>query len=246
MSYCVNCGVKLAESEAKCPLCQCPVVNPMELQQESGVTTEAERPYPKRRDSLKNIVDRSFVVSVASILYAIPLLVCLLVDWMLDGVFSWSVIATVGIFLSWGIFFLPVLLEKKYFALYTAADLGLLLVLFVTIGWYTGNYGWIWVLGIPIAVLLYGICNLLAYLRMFGVLQRKLYLSATVLALSGLLCVVVEILEWIYETKILQLPKQFEFWSVIVFISCFVIAGVLCYIEKKKRLKKSLQKNLHI
>ena len=28
MSYCVNCGVKLAKSEKKCPLCNTPVINP--------------------------------------------------------------------------------------------------------------------------------------------------------------------------------------------------------------------------
>ncbi len=29
MSYCVHCGVKLAPSEARCPLCQTPVVDPV-------------------------------------------------------------------------------------------------------------------------------------------------------------------------------------------------------------------------
>ena len=28
MSYCVNCGVKLAKSEKKCPLCNTKVINP--------------------------------------------------------------------------------------------------------------------------------------------------------------------------------------------------------------------------
>ena len=243
MSYCVNCGVKLAEAEEKCPLCQCPVVNPMQAQKP---TEEIERPYPQRRDTLKNIVDKKFVVAVASMLYVIPLLVCILVDRMLNGTLSWSIIAIAGIVLSWAIFFQPALFDKKYLVLYTAVDLGLLIGLFYIIGWYTGNYSWIAILAIPIAVLLYGIGNGLAYLRMAGVLQRKLYLGATILGLGGLLCVVVECLEWVYETEILQHAKKFESWSVIVFISCFVIAGVLCYIEKKKKLKKSLQKNLHI
>ena len=29
MSYCVHCGVKLAPSEARCPLCKTPVVDPV-------------------------------------------------------------------------------------------------------------------------------------------------------------------------------------------------------------------------
>lgn len=242
MSYCVNCGVKLAESEQKCPLCQCPVVNPMV----QPITEDTECPYPQRRDTLKNIVDRGFVVSVASILYAIPLLICLFVDWMMNGALTWSVVATAGIALSWAIFFQPVLFHKKYLALYSAVDFILLIGLFYAIGWHVKEYNWILIIALPIALILYTIINTIGYLRMSGVLRRRLYLSATILALLGLLCVIVEWLEWLYETKILQYAKKFESWSVIVFISCFVLAGVLCYIEKKKKLKKSLQKNLHI
>lgn len=242
MSYCVNCGVKLAESEEKCPLCQCPVVNPMAQQP----AEQAERPYPQRRDTLKNIVDKKFVVSVASMLYVIPLMICLLVDRMLNGALTWSIIATVGICLSWAVFFQPILFHKKFLALYSAIDLLVLIGLFFAIGWHIKDYSWIFILALPISVLLYGITNAVGYLRMAGVLQRKLYLWATILGLGGLLCVVVECLEWLYETKFLQYTKNFDSWSVIVFISCSVIAGVLCYIEKKKKLKKSLQKNLHI
>lgn len=242
MSYCVNCGVKLAESEEKCPLCQCPVVNPMAQQSAEPI----ERPYPQRRDTLKNIVDRGFVVSVASILYAIPLLICLFVDWMLNGALTWSVVATAGIALSWAIFFQPILFDKKFLALYTAVDLTLLIVLFYAIGWQVNDYSWILIIAVPIAVILYGITNAIGYLRMSGVLRRRLYLGATVLTLVGLLCVIVEWLEWLYETAILEHAKKFESWSVLVFISCTVIAGVLCYIEKKKKIKRSLQKNLHI
>ncbi len=41
MSYCVHCGVELAESEARCPLCNTKVVDPAAPQQGNGKT-----PYP--------------------------------------------------------------------------------------------------------------------------------------------------------------------------------------------------------
>ena len=38
--YCVKCGVELADSERKCPLCLTPVYMP-------GISDDPERPYPK-------------------------------------------------------------------------------------------------------------------------------------------------------------------------------------------------------
>ena len=49
MSYCVNCGVKLASSERVCPLCNTKVINPNIM--ESDITSN----YPDRLDSIKNI-----------------------------------------------------------------------------------------------------------------------------------------------------------------------------------------------
>ena len=34
MSYCVNCGVKLKNSEKKCPLCNTKVINPNKIDSE--------------------------------------------------------------------------------------------------------------------------------------------------------------------------------------------------------------------
>ena len=43
MAYCVHCGVKLAPSETKCPLCGVPALDPLEKREEI-----AARPYPVR------------------------------------------------------------------------------------------------------------------------------------------------------------------------------------------------------
>ena len=53
MSYCVNCGVKLAPSEKKCPLCGVPVVNPRDPWVEPS-----HRPYPKQVERVMHRIDR--------------------------------------------------------------------------------------------------------------------------------------------------------------------------------------------
>ena len=55
MSYCVNCGVKLAASEEKCPLCNTIVINPNDTGDDKKEAAYSQRyeDYPRRRINLK-------------------------------------------------------------------------------------------------------------------------------------------------------------------------------------------------
>lgn len=84
MSYCVHCGVKLADYETKCPLCETPVVDP------SRPIAAGESPFPDRlRDGGKKI-NKHFVVTVASIVLLVPFIVTTLIDVILSVGMSWS------------------------------------------------------------------------------------------------------------------------------------------------------------
>ncbi len=242
MSYCVNCGVKLAESEKSCPLCHCPVVNPMDSE---CSPEKLEHPYPKRRDTIKNIIDRKFIISVMSIIYLLPIVICIAVDTLLRGRMTWSVISTVSVVLCWVIVFLPYLLDKELAMFYTSIDLIVLVGLFFSIAWYVGNYRWVWGIAIPTAILAYVIINVTVYGVSRGFLHN-LYTGAFVLGATGIFCVILEVLIWNYIRRFLDPARNFEYWSAYVFISCIIIAGLLCYIERKKTLKRGLEKRFHI
>ena len=67
MSYCVNCGVELAASERRCPLCGVEVINPREPFDENGERPEmptagqrpemGERPADGRQPDLGDLPD---------------------------------------------------------------------------------------------------------------------------------------------------------------------------------------------
>ena len=243
MSYCVNCGVELVQSEECCPLCDCPIVNP---KKEEGLSEEMERPYPKRKDTVKDIMDRHFVISIISILYLLPIVICLVADHAVDNEITWSQITTVSIILFWAIIFLPFLISRKFAIIYLTIDLGLVTMLFFVLKQHAGSTtNWIEILALPIAVAIYVMINITFYgIKMK--LLKKLYIGAFVLSITGLFSIMTELLIWNYVRHYFNPSERFTYWSIYVFISCIIGTALLCYVEKKKEIKGGIEKRFHI
>lgn len=96
--YCVKCGVELADSERKCPLCDTPVYFP-------GLQDDPERPYPKFEQPEKvNPRGIYFIISFVCLISAVISLVC---DINLGHGLTWSGYVIGGIALFYVIFILP-------------------------------------------------------------------------------------------------------------------------------------------
>ena len=89
--YCVQCGVELQKGVSKCPLCGLRVYHPDLLTE----TPEA-RPYPPFDDSAAH-VRRGGLLLILSFLFALPVIVCLMVDLKLSGGVTWSGYVTAGV-----------------------------------------------------------------------------------------------------------------------------------------------------
>ena len=82
--YCVKCGVELADSEKKCPLCGTPVFHP------DIPRNLSEPPFPPDKRIRPEDVNRSGVLFVLTIAALLPALLCLLCDWRINGTLVWS------------------------------------------------------------------------------------------------------------------------------------------------------------
>lgn len=85
MSYCVHCGVELAPSEARCPLCQTPVVDPA-----APYDPTLPREFPIRSREQRLEINPLTTLSLAAVLLAVPALICLLIDLLANGRLIWS------------------------------------------------------------------------------------------------------------------------------------------------------------
>lgn len=109
MSYCVNCGVELKDSEKTCPLCDVEVQNPRAPWKEP-----AERPYPGRLEPVLKRADRRFFATLATLILCIPVAVTLLSDLLTDGMLTWSgyVAGAMALLFVWVI--LPLYCKRYY------------------------------------------------------------------------------------------------------------------------------------
>ncbi|MBE6981526.1 MAG: hypothetical protein E7437_04290 [Ruminococcaceae bacterium] len=97
--YCVNCGVKLADTESRCPLCGVRAYHP-DLSR-----TPADPLYPQ--DAGPHEVDSHGLRIAVSAAFLLAALVCFLCDLQLSGGISWSGYAMGGILIAYSVFVLP-------------------------------------------------------------------------------------------------------------------------------------------
>ena len=91
--YCIKCGVGLAESENKCPLCGTRVYHP-DLELPEGTPL-----YPRENDPVKQ-ANRWRIMLLLTLMYLMPMSICLVCDLKLGSAVSWSgyVIGAMAVF----------------------------------------------------------------------------------------------------------------------------------------------------
>lgn len=110
MSYCINCGVELAKSEKKCPLCGIPVTNPA-IANDRG----AEKLYPEFVEPEKKVPYISvFGVIIYSMILALPFFLTLFIDYQINKAITWSLYPMASILLFWTYSALPFLIKNDW------------------------------------------------------------------------------------------------------------------------------------
>ena len=90
--YCIQCGVKLADTEKRCPLCGTVPFHP-DIPREKGTPLYPPDRYPRQQ------VSRKGVLGVVTILLMIPMLITLICDLGINARITWSgyVIGALGL-----------------------------------------------------------------------------------------------------------------------------------------------------
>ena len=112
MSYCVNCGVELANSEKRCPLCGVEAVNPADLRCPDGY----DEAFPKTREPLESAFDRGMWIKIVSIVLALPAAICFVSNMLYHSADFWSLYVMGALAVAWTFCVSPFLF-KRYFPL---------------------------------------------------------------------------------------------------------------------------------
>ena len=225
--YCVKCGVQLADTEKKCPLCLTPVYCPQPEQ--------AEPLYPAGRVPADPGPSKR-LNGAAIIIFLIPLLVSLVCDLHPDGQPDWFGYVAGALLVGYVAFALPLWFRRPNPVIFVpcafaAATAYLLYIDLATHG------GWFLSFALPVTgascVIASAATTLLWYLR-----RGRLYVvGGLFLALGGLLVLVESLL-------CLTFCRSFVGWSVYSAVGLGSLGALLLYLAISAPAREVAQRKL--
>lgn len=117
--YCQKCGIELADSEEKCPLCQTAVYHP-DIERKVGEPTYPKGEYPQQ--NAKKVIG----LIVVTTLYFLAFFTCMLCDIQVFSKITWSGYAMGAILCSYGVLILPHWFKRKSALVFIPVDFALI------------------------------------------------------------------------------------------------------------------------
>ena len=230
--YCVNCGVKLADTEKNCPLCGVVAYHP-DVQRNDG-----EPLYPTERFPEKRVSPKGAKIIVTT-LFLLPALITLLSDFQLNDSVTWSGYVIGGLIVAYVMCVLPWWFDKPnpvIFVPCTFATIGLYL-LYISL--YTKGY-WFLSFAFPVtgglALIVTAIVVLLRYLP-----KAALYILGGASIALGTFIPLVEFLSYITFEKINFLG--WSFYPMIVFV---LLGGMLIFLAICRPARESMERRFFL
>ena len=235
MSYCVNCGVKLADSEKKCPLCNTVVINPNENgeHKKESVYSHKYEEYAGRKINLK------YLTQIILVIIGIGVLVQTLCDFLISFGISWSLYA-IGAFGLLICLALPVLTKLKSPYIATMIDVVALALYIYMIALMTDGELWYYEFYLPLHLLtgIYVFCMVI-FLRK----KRRNYFRAGGVSLL-FVCLLLILIELLLDIFIVG--KIYLIWSLCCAPLFLAIATLLLVIAAKPKLREEMSRRLYM
>lgn len=227
--YCVQCGVKLADTEKTCPLCNTAVYHPQVQQPQTRPLYPAGR-MPKR-DSGPKALNGAVII-----LFLIPLLVCLFADLSLDGKAEWSGYVAGALALAYVVFALPMWFYKPNPVIFVPCSFAAAALYLLYIDLASGG-GWFLSFALPVvgATSLI-VCTVVTLMRCLR--RGRLYILGGAFMALGAVTVLIEYLLGV------TFSLRFIGWSVYPLVSLVLIGGLLIYVAINSAVREMLERKL--
>lgn len=230
--YCINCGVELASSEKKCPLCGTAVYHPDLFIKHTPCA------YPDVHDKVEQISKKGLLF-ILSLVFVIPAIVLFIVDINISPEITWSGIACLGIALGYLWIVLPLWFKKPNPVVFIPIDFIFAGGYLLYIDLYFGG-GWFLSLAFPVCGIFLIITTAAAAL--FKYLRRgRLYILGGLMFALGGSCMLIEMfINITFKTGVMFL------WSLYPCAALGIIGIAFIVLAVCKPLRESLGKRFFI
>ena len=233
MPYCVNCGVKLSDSDDKCPLCQTAVYLPgLQLR------TDGKPPFPAAELNQPKM-NPKYKTIIAALALLLPALLCLVCDYSISRRIVWSGFALGAALLIFCAVFIPLLISNKNVFFYLFVDFAVILGYLKYIEYKTLG-SWFITFAFPVMISIMIIVSAGLLLKRFTRFTN-LMISAISLILIGFECV---LLEFLISRNFTE--QEHFIWSYYPLITFVVLGIILIIIDKNHKLNEKVKKSFFI
>lgn len=230
--YCVNCGVKLADTEKECPLCGVAAWHP-EVTAGAGEPLFPADHYPELEVSPKA------VQIIVTTMFLMAVFICLLCDLQICGAVTWSgfVIGALAVF--YVIFLLPFWFRKANPVVFTPCNFAAIGLYLLYINLATGG-SWFLSFAFPVVGFVGIVCTAVVTLLRYIKRGRLWVFGGAQIALGAFM----PLMEYlIYITFDLS---RFVGWSLYPMIALVLIGGMLFLLAGSRKAKESMQRRFFI
>lgn len=231
MSYCVNCGVKVDNSEPKCPLCGTLILNP------NLNYNTLNRPYPGTIEDPIKRIDWRYVLKLISLVLLLLSLITLLSDFLTTGSITWSIYVIASS--TYLVLFLSFLYFKGYKLPMLISFVGLEFFILL-IAQLNNGMKWYSYFALPFIFIIF-----LFVFLMITLLKRKNKSVLRIIAFSmlyiSLSLIVIEILTDLYISNSIEL-----IWSLYAVLPLGILGVVFFLLSFNKKVIEELRQRMFI
>lgn len=226
--YCVQCGVKLADTEVRCPLCGTRVFHP-DIFREEG-----ERLYPAQK--YPSSVKRGFVLQVLfTAAFLLPFIIVLLCDMQFNGGVTWSGYVMGALALGYITVVLPSWFKKPSPAVFAPCTFAAAALYLWYINFAVGG-SWFWGFALPVVACLAAIA-IPVFVLSYYLKRGKLFVfGGAAIALGAFMLLLESLMAATFE------GLYFKGWSLYPLISLAFIGGILIFFGAYRPARESMER----
>ena len=230
--YCVNCGVKLADTEKRCPLCQTMVFHP-EVKQGEG-----EPLYPRPANAGQSVNSRTVHVVIATA-FLLAMFISLAGDLQMGPGLTWSGYVIGGLLLSYVVILLPMWFRDPNPVIFVPCDFAAVGLYLLYINLAVGGQ-WFLRFAFPVTgavgMIVTAVVTLMRYIR-----RGRLYIFGGAFIAFGAFMPVMELLLCITFPHL-----SFIGWCFYPLIAMVLIGGMLIFLAISSRARETMERKFFI
>lgn len=227
--YCIKCGVQLADTEQKCPLCNTWVYHP-EIAQPIARSLYPKNKMPKASSGKKALS------GVIILLFMIPLVVSFFSDWQSDGQLDWFGYVAGALTVGYVMFALPLWFRKPNPVIFIPCNFAVTALYLLYIDIVTSGH-WFLSFALPVTFALAGItCTVVTLVYYVG--RGKLYIFGGATIALGVLTLMIELL------LVKTFGISFVGWSIYPLAVLTLLGGIMIYLAINSIARETIERKL--